>query len=228
MALAAWLPVSAQAQQAAASAAMELSLEELLKTDVQTASRKSQRLQEVAAAAFIISREDIERSGATSIPEALRMAPGLQVARLANNRWAVSVRGFNGRSANKLLVLMDGRSIYSPLFSGVFWESIYTLMEDIDRIEVIRGPGAALWGANAVNGVINIITRNARDTRGTLAVAGAGTEERGFIGVRHGVALDGGDLRFWAKGMKRDGAVDLAGNSANDDWSGTRVGFRGD
>ena len=140
-----------------------------------TASRKTQRLQDVAAAVFVITREDIERSGATSIPEALRMAPGVQVARLANHRWAVSARGFNGRFANKLLVLMDGRSLYSPLFSGVLWEAEDTLLEDIDRIEVIRGPGAAMWGANAVNGVINIITRKARDTQGNLLVAGAGS-----------------------------------------------------
>ena len=225
----AWFPASSvQAQEAGASPAIDLSLEELLKADVQTASRKSQRLQDVAAAAFVITREDIERSGATSIPEALRMAPGVQVARLSNNRWAVSARGFNGRITNKLLVLLDGRSIYSPLFSGVLWEAEDTLMEDIDRIEVIRGPGAALWGANAVNGVINIITRKARDTRGTLAVVGTGTEERAFVGLRHGVALESGDLRFWAKAFNRDTSVDPAGNPGNDYWRSARVGFRGD
>ena len=206
----------------------DLSLEELLKVEVQTASRKSQRLQDVAAAVFVITREDIERSGATSLPEALRLAPGVQVARLANNRWAVSARGFNGRFANKLLVLMDGRSIYSPLFSGVMWEMEDTLLEDIDRIEVIRGPGAALWGANAVNGVINIITRHTRDTRGTLVVAGAGSEERGFTALRHGATVGDGTLRVWAKAFDRDTSVNLAGQEANDDWRAARLGFRGD
>jgi iron complex outermembrane recepter protein len=152
----------------------------------------------------------------------------VQVARLANNRWAVSARGFNGRFANKLLVLMDGRSIYSPLFSGVLWEAEDTLLEDIDRIEVIRGPGAALWGANAVNGVINIITRHARDTRGTLVTGGAGTEERGFVALRHGLAVAGGDLRLWAKAFDRDASEDLAGHDGNDDWRAWRMGLRGD
>ncbi len=214
--------------QGAESPPADLSLEELLKVEVQTASRKSQRLQDVASAVFVISREDIERSGATSLPEVLRLAPGVQVARLANNRWAVSARGFNGRFANKLLVLMDGRSIYSPLFSGVLWEMEDTLLDDVDRIEVIRGPGAALWGANAVNGVINIITRNARDTRGTLAVAGAGSEERSFGALRHGFAAGEGSVRLWAKGFSRDESVDLSGNRGNDDWHAARAGFRGD
>lgn len=206
----------------------DLSLEELLNANVQTASRKSQRLQDVAAAVFVITRDDIERSGATSIPDALRLAPGVHVARIANNRWAVSARGFNGRFANKLLVLMDGRSIYSTLFSGVVWEAEGTLLEDIERIEVIRGPGAALWGANAVNGVINIITRKARDTRGTLAVAAVGSEERGIVALRHGVALGDGHLRVWGKALARDTSVDLAGAPANDDWHDSRLGFRGD
>ncbi len=206
----------------------DLSLEELLQTDVQTASRKAQRLQDVAAAVFVISREDIERSGATSIPEALRLAPGVEVARIANNKWAVSARGFNGRFANKLLVLMDGRSIYSPLFSGVLWEMEDTLLEDIDRIEVIRGPGAALWGANAVNGVINIITRKASATHGTLVVAGAGSDERGFMSLRHGLPVGGGDLRLWIKGFSRDHSVAPDGQAGNDTWSASRIGFRGD
>ncbi len=208
--------------------AIDLSLEDLLKTDVMTASRKAQRLNDVAGAVFVISREDIERSGVTSIPEALRMVPGVQVARLANNRWAVSVRGFNGRFANKLLVLMDGRSIYSPLFSGVFWEVEDTLLEDIDRIEVIRGPGAALWGANAVNGVINIITRKARDTQGTLLAASAGTDRDGALAARYGGQIGEGHFRIWAKGFRRGESVGLAGAPGNDDWRAMRAGFRGD
>jgi iron complex outermembrane receptor protein len=218
----------ARAVQAEPASLADLSLEELLQSDVQTASRKAQRLQDVAAAVFVITREDIERSGATSIPESLRLAPGVEVARIANNKWAVSARGFNGRFANKLLVLVDGRSIYSPLFSGVLWEMEDTLLEDIDRIEVIRGPGAALWGANAVNGVINIITRKAGATRGTLAVAGAGTEDRGFVALRHGMTVGSGDLRLWIKGFSRDRSVAADGQEGNDTWSASRMGFRGD
>ena len=197
----------------------ELSLEELLKTEVITVARKAQTVQTSAAAVFVISREDIERSGATHLPEALRLAPGVQVARLANNRWAISARGFNGRFSNKLLVLLDGRSIYSPLFSGVIWEGEDTLLEDIERIEVIRGPGASMWGANAVNGVINIITRKARDTQGNLLSIGAGTNEGVFSAARHGGPLENGHFRLWAKAFSHEGS---------DYWRGTRAGFRSD
>ncbi|MDE2627025.1 MAG: TonB-dependent receptor [Burkholderiales bacterium] len=204
----------------------DLSLEDLLKTEVVTVSKRSQSLQSTAAAAFVITREDIERSGATSIPEALRLAPGVEVARIANNHWAVTVRGFNGRFANKLLVLMDGRSIYSPLFSGVLWEFEDTLLEDVERIEVIRGPGAALWGANAVNGVINIITRKARDTQGDLLVGGAGTLERGFAAYRHGGKTADGYYRVWAKAFDRGPSETLTGAAGNDYWRSLRAGFR--
>ncbi len=211
-----------------ADKATDMSLEDLLNVEITSAARKSQRINDVAAAVFVITREDIERSGATSIPEALRLAPGVNVARQANNRWAVSVRGFNSRFSNKLLVLMDGRSMYSQLFSGVVWEVEDTLLEDIDRIEVIRGPGAAMWGANAVNGVINIITRRARDTQGNLLVAGAGSEEGAFGSFRHGLPVGEGHLRFWGKGFARDESVTPAGQAANDYWRASRVGFRGD
>jgi len=207
---------------------LDISLEDLLNANVTTASRKEQRLKDVAAAIFVISREDIERSGATSIPEVLRMAPGIQVAKLSNNRWAVSARGFNGRFANKLLVLMDGRSIYSPLFSGVMWEAEDTLLEDIERIEVIRGPGAAMWGANAVNGVINIITRHARDTQGNLLVASAGTKERDSLAFRHGGEALGGHYRVWGRTNSRDNSIDMAGNTSIDGAHDKRIGFRSD
>ncbi|MCQ1550162.1 MAG: TonB-dependent receptor [Candidatus Accumulibacter phosphatis] len=210
------------------SAAVDMSLEDLLNVEITSAARKSQRLNDVAAAVYVITREDIERSGATSIPEALRLAPGVNVARLANNRWAVSVRGFNSRFSNKLLVLMDGRSMYSQLFSGVLWEVEDTLLEDIERIEVIRGPGAAMWGANAVNGVINIITRRARDTQGSLLVAGAGSEESAFASFRHGMVVGDGHLRVWGKGFARDESVTPQGHTANDSWRAGRAGFRGD
>jgi len=167
----------------------EISLEELMNIEVVSVSRKQQRLSEVPAAVYVITQEDIRRSGATSIPEVLRMAPGVQVARIDSSLWAITARGFNGRFANKLLVLMDGRSVYSPVFSGVYWEVQDTLLEDIDRIEVIRGPGATMWGANAVNGVINIITKAAAQTQGGLVTAGGGNEERGFGGLRYGGPL---------------------------------------
>jgi iron complex outermembrane receptor protein len=220
--------------QAAPTGADDLSLEDLLKADVVTASRKAQAVQDVAAAVYVISREDIERSGASSLPAALSLAPGVEVQRLSSGRWAVGTRGFSGRFANKLLVLMDGRSIYSPLFSGVLWELEGTLIEDIDRIEVIRGPGAALWGANAVNGVINILTRHARDTQGTLVAAGTGTVERGSLSLRHGGTLgDGGKglsghWRAWFSHQDAGHFDELSGAPANDDWHTTRAGFRTD
>src|SRR5881394_2688458 len=161
-----------------------ISLEDLMNLKVTSVSKREQKLADAPAAIYAITQEDIRRSGARSIPEALRMAPGLEVARIDENKWAITSRGFNGRFANKLLVLIDGRSVYTPLFSGVYWNVQDTLLEDVDRIEVIRGPGAALWGANAVNGVINITTKSAKETQGGLITGGAGTEERGFGGVR--------------------------------------------
>ncbi len=207
----------------------ELSIEDLMNIEVTSVSKRPQKLSATTAAVFVITSEDIRRSGVTSIPEALRMAPGLQVARIDANKWAVSSRGFNGRFANKLLVLMDGRSVYSPVFSGVSWHIQDTLLEDIDRIEVIRGPGATLWGANAVNGVINIITKHSRDTQGGLLTAGVGTEEKGFVGSRYGGRL-GEDIsyRAYAKYFKRDEAVFSTGDKATDDWDVLRGGFRVD
>lgn len=201
-----------------------LSLEDLLNTEVSSVSRKSQRLSETAAAVFVLTGDDIQRSGATSIPEALRMVPGVQVARMGNARWAVSARGFNGRMANKLLVLIDGRSIYSPLFSGVLWEQEDTPLEDVDRIEVIRGPGAAMWGANAVNGVINIITKRARSTQGGQATLSAGSEDRIAGSMRWGGELsEQSHYRVWAKGLRRDASDDVL---EIDPSHAARAGFR--
>ncbi len=225
-ALAVWHPGAHGADNP--TAAQDLSLEELLRVDVTTASRKAQAVQDVAAAVFVITRDDIERSGSTSIPEVLRMAPGVEVARLSSGRWAVSARGFNGRFANKLLVLMDGRSIYSPLFSGVLWEMEGTLLEDIERIEIIRGPGAALWGANAVNGVINIITRHTRDTQGGLVAVGAGNVENGSVAARYGSTLGNGFYRLWAKTESQRSFEDAAGHSGNNGSRTSRAGFRAD
>ncbi len=206
-----------------------LSLEELIEIEVTSVSKKAQKLSEAPAAVFVLTQDDIRRSGAKSIPEALRLVPGLQVARIDANKWAISSRGFNGRFANKLLVLMDGRSVYTPLFSGVFWDMQDTLLEDIERIEVIRGPGATMWGANAVNGVINIITRNSRDTKGWLVSAGAGNEERGFGSVRYGGSLgEDTHYRAYIKYFTRDKSVDFTGNEVDDDWDVLRGGFRVD
>ncbi|HSR35942.1 MAG TPA: TonB-dependent receptor, partial [Desulfurivibrionaceae bacterium] len=207
----------------------ELSLEQLLEAEVTSVSKRAEPLATAASAIYVISQEDIKRSGATNIPEALRMAPGLQVAQVDANKWAISSRGFNAFSANKLLVLMDGRTLYSPLFSGTLWNAQDTMMEDIDRIEVIRGPGATLWGANAVNGVINIITKHTRDTQGTLLTAGTGTEELGFGGGRHGGSInDHTAYRVYAKSFYRDDLGRESGAKANDDWYQWRSGFRVD
>lgn len=205
----------------------KLSLEELANVQVTTVSRKEQRASEAAAAVFVITEEDIRRSGARSIPEALRLAPNLQVARANSRTWAISARGFTAPFANKLLVLIDGRSVYSPLFSGVFWDAQDTLLEDVERIEVISGPGATMWGANAVNGVINIITKSARDTRGILGTAGGGTEERFLTGLRYG-GNRGEDINFriYAKYFDRGASLQPSGESAGDAWHSMQGGGR--
>lgn len=205
----------------------DMSLEELMNVQVTSASKKPQQLSDVAAAVFVISHQDIIRSGATSIPEALRMAPGLEVSRIDASKWAVSARGFNGRFANKLLVLIDGRSVYTLAFSGVYWENQDLMMEDIDHIEVIRGPGAALWGANAVNGVINIITKHSSDTKGGLLATGGGSKEQGFGSARYGAKL-GEDTtgRVYFKGFNRGDFKLEDGQNAHDNFNNLQGGFR--
>lgn len=205
----------------------ELSLEALMSIEVTSVSRRAEKIADAAAAVFVITQEDIQRSGATSIPDLLRMVPGLHVAKIDASKWAVTSRGFNGRFANKLLVLMDGRSIYSPLFSGVIWEIQDTVIEDIERIEIIRGPGATLWGANAVNGVINIITKTAEDTQGALISGGSGTEKKIFGTVRYGGTVsDQTHYRLYAKYMDHDSNVDADGKACADQWHQWRSGFR--
>ncbi len=207
----------------------DMEIEDLMNVTVTSAAKKAQPLSDVSAAIFVISNEDIKRSGATNLPDALRMAPGIDVARIDSNKWAVSSRGFNGRFANKLLVLIDGRSIYTQSFSGVYWENQDVLMEDVDRIEVIRGPGAALWGANAVNGVINIITKHSADTQGRLATAGGGTQELGFGSFRYGARLgDDTTGRAYVKGFKRNEFHRPSGADAGDGWDKVQGGFRVD
>jgi len=206
-----------------------LSLEDLMRIEVTSVSKKSEKLSDAPAAIFVISQEDIRRSGATTIPDALRMVPGIEVARIDSNKWAISSRGFQTRFANKLLVLIDGRTLYSSLFSGVWWDVQDILLEDIDRIEVIRGPGATLWGANAVNGVINIITKKAADTQDSLATAGGGTFEKGFGSSRFGMKMsDQIYARGYAKYFNRDTTEAQSGLAAADQWRQFRTGFRMD
>ncbi len=222
------LPAAAQAQKPAPDLA-ETSLETLMNLEVTSVSKRQEKLSQTAAAIFVITQEDIRRSGATSIPELLRMVPGLQVAHIDASKWAISSRGFNARHANKLLVLIDGRSLYSSAFAGVFWEVQDLVLEDIERIEVIRGPGAALWGANAVNGVINIISKRAKDTQGGLVSMGGGLQERGFGIVRYGGAAGRrAYYRIYAKAFDRGEFADATGNGAGDGWHMLRGGFRVD
>ncbi len=208
----------------------DLSLEELMMVEVYSVSKKKQKLGESAAAVYILTQDDIRRSGATSIPELLRLVPGVEVARIDANTWAITARGFNDRFANKLLVLIDGRSVYTPLFAGVYWDVQDTLLEDIDRIEVIRGPGGAVWGANAVNGVINIITKSASSTTGALVAAGGGSEEKHFEALRYGAEVfDGAFLRVYGKYLDRSGSEFMNSGTLtdpSDEWSQGRGGFR--
>ncbi len=190
-------------------------------------AKRKQKILETASSVFVISQEDIKRSGVTSLPEALRLAPGVHVARINANQWAVSIHSYNERFSNKLLVLIDGRSVYSPLFSGVYWDAQEILLETVERIEVVRGSGAALWGSNAVNGVINVITKSAKDTQGTQAIAGYGTEEKGFGSLRYGGALnDKTHYRMYAKYFNRDEGGNYKHNEAEDNSSMMSGGFR--
>lgn len=205
----------------------KLSLEELMNIEVTSVSKRPEKLLNTASAIQVITSEDIQRSGATNIPEALRLAGNLQVAQKGAHAWGVSARGFNTDLANKLLVLIDGRAVYTPLYSGVFWERQDYLLEDIDRIEVLSGPGGTLWGANAVNGVINIITRSAKDTQGFYGEAGGGDALRGFTGVRYGGSLAPNVYyRIYGKYSDRNGAALASGADATDDWQLTQGGFR--
>ncbi len=220
----------ASAGRAAASTDyFEFAPEQLLGARVLSVSKKAETVADAPAAVYVVTSEDIMRSGVTNIPDALRMVPGVNVAQSDSNSWAISIRGFNSGLANKLLVLIDGRTIYNPVFGGVLWEAHDLMLEDIDRIEVVRGPGGALWGANAVNGVINIITKKAGDTQGNLASGLYGMEERGTLNVRHGGSFGEGDFyRLYAKGFNRDSSRKQNGDDTYDEWRGYRTGFRAD
>lgn len=207
----------------------QLSLEDLMDTKVTSVSKKEQSLSKAAAAIFVITQEDIRRSGATNIPGLLRMVPGLDVAQINANSWAVSARGFNHQFSDKLLVLIDGRSVYTPLFGGVYWDTQDVPLEDIERIEVIRGPGATVWGANAVNGVINIITKTAAETQGGLLVAGGGTEERALGTAQYGGKLGRAvSYRIFTKYQNHGQFPDLTGQDGEDGWHLLHGGFRAD
>jgi iron complex outermembrane recepter protein len=204
-----------------------LSIEELAEVEVSTASRRPERLAQAAAAVSILRYDDIRRSGATTLAEAMRIADGVDVARSDARTWAISARGFNITTANKLLVMIDGRTVYSPLFSGTFWDVQDTLFMDIDRIEVVRGPGGSIWGANAVNGVVNVITKEAAATRGTAVFLGSGTDERLIASARHGGAVSGGgSYRVYGKYRHRVAQQTTSGASANDEIDFGQGGFR--
>jgi iron complex outermembrane receptor protein len=205
-----------------------VTLEDLMNIEITSASRKEQRAEDVPAAVYVITREDIRRSGMKSVPELLRLVPGVQVAQINANKWAVSVRGFNNLQSNKLLVLVDGRSIYNPLFASVLWDTEDLMLEDVDRIEVIRGAGGAVWGANAVNGVINIITRSAADTPGLLVRAGGGTFDRSDVAVRYGGTSGRGAYRTYAQISTHGNSALSSQTDANDHWRSATSGFRGD
>jgi iron complex outermembrane receptor protein len=205
----------------------DLTLEQLSNIVVTLVSRRNESLSDAAASVYVISADDIRRSGVTSLPEALRLAPNLQVARADANQYAITARGFNSVLANKMLVMIDGRTVYSPLFSGVFWEAQDLLLDDVDRIEVVSGPGGTLWGINAVNGIIHIITRSGEDTRGGLAKGGLGTEDR--IGaVRYGARLGKADVRFYTQYREKENTEQLDGTELPDASDRIQAGFRAD
>lgn len=195
---------------------------------VSTVSRQAGTVGKSPTAVFVITNEMIQRSGATTVAEALRMAPGLNVAKIDSANWAISSRGFNDRFANKMLVQIDGRTVYNPIFSGVFWQTQDMLLQDVERIEVIRGPGATIWGSNAVNGIINVITKSSQDTQGGLVFSGGGNEERGLGGARYGgKAADDVTYRVWGKWRDVDNGFNPDGQAVQD-WRSGRGGFRVD
>ncbi len=206
-----------------------LSLADLMNIEISSVSRKEQRAADVPAAVYVITRDDIRRSGMTALPDLLRLVPGVQVAQINSNKWAVGVRGFNGVNSSKLLVLVDGRSIYNPLFASVLWDTEDLMLEDVDRIEVVRGAGGAIWGANAVNGVINIITKAAADTRGLLVRAGTGTLDPGNLAIRYGGTRGANAAyRAFVQVSEYGDTMATTRTSATDHWRSVTSGFRSD
>jgi iron complex outermembrane recepter protein len=206
-----------------------LNIEDLMQMEVTSVSKKEQKLSQTAAAVFVMTQDDIARSGATNIPDLLRRAPGVNVARINANTWAISVRGLNDLFSNELLVLLDGRTVYVPSSGGVFWDTLDLPLEDIARIEVIRGPGGSVWGANAVNGVINIVTKSASQSKGALVVAGGGGVHREFATLQYGGQLGKSfDYRVYSKYFNEESLPAPAGGSLGDGWHSLRGGFRAD
>lgn len=207
---------------------LDMDIAELMQVMVTSASKRAQNLADVPSAIFVISQEDIRRSGVRTLPEALAMAPGIQVARISASKWSISSRGFPGFSSNKLLVMIDGRTIYSPMYAGSVWDSQNTMLEDVDRIEVIRGPGATVWGANAVNGIINVITKHAKETQGGLVTAGWGGEGAWTGGARYGAKI--GEVtygRLYLNALHEPSNQLWAGGvDGQDGWQPTQGGFR--
>jgi iron complex outermembrane receptor protein len=207
----------------------QVPIEDLMNIEVTSVSRKEQKMSQAAAAIFVITQEDIQRSSATNIPDLLRMVPGMDVSQINANTWAVSARGFNDQFSDKLLVLIDGRAVYTPLLGGVNWDTQDVPLEDIDRIEVIRGPGATLWGANAVNGVINVVTKRAADTQGALVTAGGGTEGQAQSTVEYGGAIkEKTNYRVFAHYLNYGSLAAVGGGSGEDNWNLLHGGFRAD
>jgi iron complex outermembrane recepter protein len=204
------------------------SIEDLMSIQVTSVSKTEQTLSNTAAAVFVIAQEDIVRSGALGIPDLLRMVPGMDVAQINGNTWAISARGLNQRFSNELLVLVDGRPVYTQTFGGVFWEVLDLPMEDIERIEVIRGPGGSIWGGNAVNGVVNIITKQSSETHGGLVVAGGGNIDQGFGTLQYGGKADKMDYRLYAKYLNQDHLPNSSGQNGGDGWHMLQGGFRVD
>jgi len=236
LALLLWLSATGQVTRAQATQSSQnppedlkhLSLEQLGNLEVTTASKQPEALRKVPAAIYVITQEDIRRSGATSLPEVLRLAPGVEVAQVDSDHWSVAIRGFGAVLQSKLLVLIDGRSLYTPLFSGVYWQAQATPIEDIDRIEVIRGPGGTVWGANAVDGIINIITKSAKDTHGSMASVGGGNVDQAIADYRYGGGNGRGfDYRVYGMGFLRGPEFHSDGRNF-DHWRMGQVGFRTD
>ena len=226
------IPAQDTGEESATTAALrlkKLSIEELMNVEVMSVSRRPEKLTTTASAIQVITYEDIRRSGATSVPEALRLATNLQVAQVNSSQWAISARGFNNVLANKLLIMIDGRTVYTPLYAGVFWDVQNVLLEDVERIEVISGPGGSLWGANAVNGVIHIITKSAQNSQGILVEGGIGTELQGYGGIRYGGKLSK-DIYFRVYGtaFKRGSTLSAEGEDANDEWTMAQAGLQFD
>lgn len=216
------------AQQASLARLREMSLEELSAIEITSVSKRAEPLSQAPASVFVITADDIRRSGATTLPEALRLAPGLQVSRDSATGYVISARGFNATNSNKLLVLIDGRSVYTPLFSGVFWDVQDPVLEDVERIEVISGPGGTLWGVNAVNGIVNVITQRAAQTQGALVAVGAGRREA-VASARYGAAVgDNGHFRIDVRHLDRRHTRMPDGSTRDDAARQTQLGFRAD